>query len=72
MECSLEELFVALADTLWKGKRNSQLEDLVIKRLATQYNKDYWEFFVEMDSCFETIASDGDSRLLRSQSAAYI
>jgi len=72
MECSLEELLVALADTVWKGKRNPQLEDLVIKRLAKQCNKDYWEFFVEMDSYFETIASDGDSRLLRSQVAEQV
>jgi hypothetical protein len=26
MQCSLEELVVALADTLWKGKRNAALE----------------------------------------------
>ncbi|MBW4619402.1 MAG: HD domain-containing protein [Cyanosarcina radialis HA8281-LM2] len=69
MECSLEELLVALADTLWKGKRDRQLEDSIVNRLATQCNKDYWELFVEIDSCFEAIASDGDSRLLRSQAA---
>lgn len=41
----------------------------IVKRLAAQSNKDYWEFFVEMDSCFETIASDGHARLWRSQAA---
>ena len=66
MECSFEELCIALADTLWKGKRIAQLEELFIKVLATLCNKKYWELFVEMDSYFETIASDGDSRLLRS------
>jgi hypothetical protein len=40
---------------------------LFIKVLATLCNKDYWDLFVEMDCCFEIIASDGDSRLLRSQ-----
>ena len=69
MECSFEELCIALADTLWKGKRNAQLEELFITILATLCNKDYWELFVEMDSCFEAIASEGDSRLLRSQAA---
>ncbi len=69
MECSLEELLVALADNLWKGKRNTQLEDIVIKRLAIQCKKDYWELFLEMDLCFEIIAIEGDSRLLRSQAA---
>ncbi|BAY08894.1 HD domain-containing protein [Calothrix sp. NIES-2098] len=66
MECSLEELLVALADTLWKGKRISQLETMVIERLSALCKRDYWELFVEMDSCFEAIASEGDLRLSRS------
>lgn len=69
MECSFEEICVALADTLWKGKRNPQLEELFIQMLVARCNKDYWELFVEMDSCFEAIALDGDSRLLRSEAA---
>jgi hypothetical protein len=68
MDCSLEELWVALADTLWKGKRNSQLEELAISRLAKQAHRDYWELFIQMDNCFERIAADGHFRLLRSQS----
>lgn len=67
MECTLEELLVALADTLWKGKRNQDLENLVIKSLSKQYSKDYWELFMEMDACFEQIAEDGYSRLMRSR-----
>ncbi|MDX2243578.1 MAG: HD domain-containing protein [Leptolyngbyaceae cyanobacterium bins.302] len=69
MECSFEEICVALADNLWKGKRNSQLEEIFIQMLAARCNKDYWELFVEIDSCFEVIASDGDLRLLRSKAA---
>jgi HD domain len=67
MECTPEELLVALADTLWKGKRNQDLENLVVKKLSKQYSKDYWELFMEMDACFEKIAEDGYSRLMRSQ-----
>jgi HD domain len=67
MECTSEELLVALADTLWKGKRNQDLENLVVKKLSKQYSKDYWELFMEMDACFEKIAEDGYSRLMRSQ-----
>jgi HD domain len=70
LECSLEELIVALADTLWKGKRNTRLEELVIAKLAVIADRDYWDLFVELDSCFETIAIDGDSRLYRSQAFA--
>ncbi len=67
LQCSVEELIVALADTLWKGKRSPQLEELAIQRLPMHCSKAYWELFVEMDSCFEAIAASGDSRLLRSQ-----
>jgi hypothetical protein len=67
MECTLEELLIALADTLWKGKRSQDLENLFVKRLSKQYSMDYWELFMEMDACFEKIAEDGYSRLLRSQ-----
>jgi hypothetical protein len=67
IDCSFEELLVALADTLWKGKRNAQLEGEVIQRIATLGQKDYWETFMEMDACFEAIAAEGHSRLLRSQ-----
>jgi HD domain len=67
MECTLEELLVALADTLWKGKRGHDLENLVVKRLLLKCSKDYWDLFMEMDACFEAIAGDGYSRLSRSQ-----
>jgi hypothetical protein len=67
MDCCFEERLVALADKLWKGKRNAQLEGEIVQRIATLGQKDYWELFVEMDSCFEAIAADGHSRLLRSQ-----
>jgi hypothetical protein len=67
MECTLEELLVALADTLWKGKRSQDLENLVVKWLLKQCSRDYWDLFMEMDACFEQIAEDGYSRLLRSQ-----
>jgi hypothetical protein len=68
MACSIEELLVALADTLWKGKRNSQLEELVIQRLADRSLHDYWELFIHMDDLFDRIAGDGHLRLLKSQS----
>jgi hypothetical protein len=30
MDCAFEELMVALADNLWKGKRNTDLENIVV------------------------------------------
>ena len=66
MECSLEELLIALSDNLWKGSRKTELENLVINRLSVLFNCDYWDLFIEFDSFFEFVASDGFARLQRS------
>lgn len=67
MTVSLEELLVALADKLWKGVRNAELERRVIEGVAAKLGKDFWDLFVELDTCFEEIASDGPNRLERSR-----
>ena len=67
MDCSFEEICVALADNLWKGKRIDQLEEMFIQKLSLKARKDYWQLFTEMDSFFEMLASEADSRLIRSQ-----
>lgn len=67
MQCSLEELLVALADALWKGKRNAALEKSVTELAGKSLGYDVWDLFIELDNCFETIATDGTTRLLRSQ-----
>jgi putative nucleotidyltransferase with HDIG domain len=66
LECSLEELLVALADKLWKGVREPELELMAIDKIAKSLGQQRWEIFIELDSCFETIASEGADRLLRS------
>jgi hypothetical protein len=35
-EVTLEELLVALADSLWKGRRDHQLEQRVVDAVATR------------------------------------
>lgn len=67
IDCSFEEYLIALSDKLWKGKRENKLENIVIEQVAKILNQDRWDIFVELDSCFEKIASEGESRLLRSQ-----
>jgi hypothetical protein len=69
MPCSLEELVVALADTLWKGRRNATLEKRVIDATCGRLDQSFWNLFVELDDCFESIAADGAARLLRSQTS---
>lgn len=66
-QCTLEDLLVALADKLWKGKRVLGLEELVLNRIATTHEIERWHLFTTLDSCFEEIANGGDSRLARSQ-----
>lgn len=68
IECEFEELVVALADNLWKGKRNTELENKVITKVAAMYKQDYWNVFVELDDGFEKVAAGGDLRLSRSVS----
>lgn len=68
-EVSLEERTVALADTLWKGKRDAELELLVIDDVAKRLEVDRWAVFESLDSVFEEIAEDGSARLQRSKLA---
>jgi hypothetical protein len=63
---SFEERSVALADKLWKGKRESELELAVIDELADRLGVDRWILFSRVDEVFEMIAADGLSRLARS------
>jgi len=65
-KCSLEELLVALADTLWKGVRRERLERMVLDEIARRLEVDVWSIYVELDSCFEAIAEAGPDRLMRS------
>lgn len=69
MEVSFEELVVALADHLWKGKRNPALEERVIAAAAIRAARGVWDLFVPLDTWFEKIAADGASRLARSSVA---
>lgn len=66
MQCGLEDLLVALADTLWKGVRREELERRVIHEVAKRLGVDMWSVFVDLDSCFEQIADNGEERLRRS------
>jgi len=64
---SLEELLVALADKLWKGVRNTNLEERVIDGVAQALARNRWDLFLELDGLFEDIASEGVARLERSR-----
>ena len=63
---TLEDLLVALGDTLWKGCRNQQLEQMIITRISNSIQKDFWETLIVADSLFEKVSDGGTERLNRS------
>jgi hypothetical protein len=63
---TFEELSVALADKLWKGKRESELELRVIDAAARKLGVSRWALFADLDTAFEMIAAGGHDRLARS------
>lgn len=63
---SLEELLVALADNLWKGKRVAELEERIIREVAGLSGRELWPLYTELDDLFEFIAGEGDKRLANS------
>lgn len=67
-DVSFEEKSVALADKLWKGKRETALEMAIIDAVAERLGVDRWDVFERMDSAFEAIAAEGPKRLERSRS----
>jgi hypothetical protein len=64
---SFEELSVALADKLWKGKREADLELLVIDAAAIKLGVTRWDVYPQLDLLFERITSSASERLRRSR-----
>lgn len=63
---TLESLTVALADKLWKGKQQKELETGTIQKVSTITGRDFWELFLTLDAVFEVIADNSSRRLARS------
>ncbi|NEO84616.1 MAG: hypothetical protein F6J87_10235 [Spirulina sp. SIO3F2] len=59
-----------MADKLWKGKRQTKPEEMVIRQIAQRSGLAYGAVFMELDGGFKTIAPGGHQRLLRSQEIA--
>lgn len=59
----LEDLLVALADTVWKGKRIDDLEVQVTDRIAEQIEGERWEVYAQLDTLLEEVAKQGEQRL---------
>lgn len=59
----LEDLLVALADKIWKGKRITELEEKVCQKLEERIEGNYWEIFIKLDEILMEISLGADERL---------
>jgi hypothetical protein len=58
----LEDLLVALADVVWKG-RLPELEGIVARKIAMMLAVEEWKVFIEIDKLADQLASAGQERL---------
>lgn len=59
----LEDLLVALADHVWRGKRNTELEQRIADLLAGESATQRWEAFIVLDDVLEKITELAPQRL---------
>lgn len=60
---ALEDLFVTLADTCWKGKRVPELDEMVARRIAAQTGRAEWDVYLVLDEILQKLSADADQRL---------
>jgi hypothetical protein len=59
----VEDLLVSLADKVWKNKRVTDLEDLVVAELSRAGGRPVWEEFMELDELLTRVGEGADRRL---------
>ena len=62
-DVTIEDFLVSLADKIWKGKRQEDLEQIVVHRISRALSKPEWEVFASMDTVLTDLARDADQRL---------
>lgn len=60
---TIEDLLVALADTIWKGKRDKELEDAFVQHVAHLNGEEPWAVYLALDDIVRSITRDADARL---------
>lgn len=63
-EVQVEDLLVALADQVWKGGRDEELETVLLERLAASSGSELWEAYMTLDEVLTALAAEADRRLL--------
>lgn len=63
----IEDLLVALADVVWKGRRCDELEERVVRALAETRGETFWAVYVGALEVFDSVRAYGPDRLGRSR-----
>jgi putative nucleotidyltransferase with HDIG domain len=58
-----EDLLVALADTIWKGKRDEHLEATLVRHIAQLQGEEPWVVYLALDEIIQPIAQQANTRL---------
>jgi hypothetical protein len=59
----LEDLLVATADKVWKGKRDDALEQVLLHRIAALSRKEPWQVWLALDDILTKLAESAPERL---------
>ncbi|MFC3450049.1 HD domain-containing protein [Amycolatopsis speibonae] len=62
-DVGVEDLLVSVADKVWKAKRVTDLEQLLVDRLTVVSGQPSWEVFLALDDMLDRIAATADGRL---------
>lgn len=62
-DATFEDLLVSLADKVWKGRRQEDLEQLIVLRIASVTRLPAWEVFMRLDEILEHLSALADHRL---------
>ncbi len=60
---TLDELLVSLADQIWRGRRQPDLEQRIIGHVTEASDKPSWQVFLSLDDIATDIAKDAETRL---------
>ena len=55
--------YVALADSIWKGQRDDDLEQEVVGKIAAAVKIEPWDVWLRLDEIVTKIADRADERL---------
>lgn len=65
---TIEDLWVSLADKIWKAQRVPDLENLIVDRCATVTATARWQVYLDLDDIIQPIADQADERLAHQSS----